>query len=243
MIYFFYGENQPEKKKALAELLESQGFESSNLPFVIGNDNWSESALEEHALNSGLFAAKNAIVLENIFVNKDAKDFILEKISVLKDSGNVFIFLELKAPKEILSLFKKEAESVVSFEPEHTGAVGREFNIFSLTDAFGKRDRKEAWIIFQKALSAEVAAEEIQGILFWQIKSMILSKDKKADDMTIKETGLNPFVFKKSAAYSKNFNSEELKNLSSNIVLLYHDAHRGLLDLNIGLEKFILESL
>ena len=243
MIYFFYGENQPKKKKALSELLESQGFKNSNPSFWVGSDNWSESSIEEHALSSGLFSTKNSIVLENIFENKDAKDFIFEKIKLLRDSDNIFIFLETKPPKEILSLFKKEAVSAVSFEPEEMSTSGREFNIFALTDAFGKRDKKEAWIIFQKAVMAEVAAEEIQGVLFWQIKSMILSKDKKADDAGAKETGLNPFVFKKSVAYSKNFTSEELKNLSSEIVALYHDAHRGLLDLNIGLEKFILESL
>ncbi len=243
MIYFFYGENQPEKKKALGELFESQGFKDANSHFLIGGDNWSESNIEELASSSGLFAAKNAIVLENILENKEARNFIFEKIELLKDSGNIFVFLEVKAPKELLSVLEKEAESIMSFEPEEVAVGGREFNIFSLADAFGKRDKKEAWIIFQKALSAEVAAEEMQGILFWQIKSMILSKDKKADEASMKETGLNPYVFKKSAAYSKNFTDRELKNLSSGITALYHDAHRGLLDLNIGLEKFILESL
>ena len=42
---------------------------------------------------------------------------------------------------------------------------GNEFNIFSLTDAVGARNKKEAWVLYQKALLAGVSAEEIFSFL------------------------------------------------------------------------------
>jgi len=56
---------------------------------------------------------------------------------------------------------------------------GREFNIFALTDALGARQKKDAWILYQKALGAGLSAEEIFFKIVWQVKSMLIAKKTK----------------------------------------------------------------
>jgi len=112
-----------------------------------------------------------------------------------------------------------------------------DFNIFSLGDALGKRDRKNLWILYEKAIASGISPEEIHGTLFWQVKSMILSKSAKDAE----EAVLKPYVFKKSNSYAKNFTSEELFAISSKLVDIYHEARRGVHDFGIALELFILQ--
>ena len=91
-------------------------------------------------------------------------------------------------------------------------------NVFGIADAFSNRNKIEAWILYREAVSQGIPPEEISGIIFWKIKTMILSG-------------------------SKFFSLDELKNNSSELVSLYHNAHRGESDFVIGLEQFILNSL
>jgi hypothetical protein len=110
------------------------------------------------------------------------------------------------------------------------------FNIFSLADALGERDRKKLWVLFQFALRQDISSEELAGVFFWQLKSMVVSRETK----NANEAGVSPYVFQKSKRYNKNFSPEEELRMASKIVVLYHNAHRGLVDFEKGLEKFIL---
>ena len=71
----------------------------------------------------------------------------------------------------------------------------------------GKRDKKGAWAEYQKVLKEGLVPEEIHGILFWQIKTMLLASSSKSSV----EADLNPFVFKKAKEFSKNYSEDELK--------------------------------
>ena len=106
-----------------------------------------------------------------------------------------------------------------------------------MTDALGARNQKRLWTLYQKAIRAGVVEEELHGLIFWQIKSMLLALS--APDAT--SAGLNPFVYSKAKGYAKNFTLDELKNLSSRLIKMYHQAHRGEVDFASELEKFFLE--
>jgi len=54
------------------------------------------------------------------------------------------------------------------------------------------------------------------------------------------ETGLNPFVFSKSKKYASNFSEHELSGLLQSLITIYHDAHRGMLDAELSIEKLML---
>ncbi len=109
--------------------------------------------------------------------------------------------------------------------------------MFSLTDALGRRDKKQLFVLYQKAKMNKSAAEEIHGILFWQIKAMLQAAAAK----NAQDSGLNPYVYQKSLASLKNFSEQELKAISSRLVSIYHEARRGMVDFDVALEKFILE--
>lgn len=90
----------------------------------------------------------------------------------------------------------------------------------------------------QKALKEGIVAEEILNILIWQTKNLLFVT--RGDDM--KSTGLSPFVYNKSKSYAKNFKSEELENISRELVTMFHESHLGL-ELEPNLEKFLLKTL
>ena len=114
---------------------------------------------------------------------------------------------------------------------------GKEFNIFVLTDALGARKKKEAWILYQKALSAGLSAEEIFFKLFWQVKSMLIA----ARTRNVGETDMKTFPYNKAKSFLKNFKSEELENLSENIIIGYQEARRGMGEMETLVEKTILK--
>src|SRR3989344_461017 len=114
--------------------------------------------------------------------------------------------------------------------------IKKKFNIFTLTDALGRRDKKGFWVLYQKAKLNNVSDEEVHGILFWQIKNMLLSFDAKDAEAA----GLNDFVFRKSLGFTKNYSYNELKKLLRELVFLYHDARKGIHKIDIALERFIL---
>ena len=113
---------------------------------------------------------------------------------------------------------------------------GNEFNIFSLTDAVGARNKKEAWVLYQKALLAGVSAEEIFFKLFWQVKSMLIVSKVKG----VGETDMKPFTYNKAKSFLKNFTQNELEKLSEDLVTGYILARRGGGEIETLIEKILL---
>ena len=105
--------------------------------------------------------------------------------------------------------------------------------MFSLTDALGNRDKKKLWTLYQKAIRTNAVPEELHGILFWQVKTMLLVSQKETKD-------LKPFAVSKAKKFIQNYSEEELQKLARNLVELYHDTRRGFVEFPIALEQFIL---
>lgn len=88
---------------------------------------------------------------------------------------------------------------------------GKEFNTFPLADAFGSKDKRKAWILYQQALLAGVVADRIFFTLMWKLKSMMSFR-----------------------------RDESLENLSLRMIIGYHQARRGEGEIETFLEKTIL---
>jgi DNA polymerase III delta subunit len=204
--------------------------------FEMDGDNFSVNGLEELIVSMGLFEQKYIIALDNIFQNKEAKEFILKRIKEIGLSENIFIFLEGELDKKTVTKIEKHSEKVQEFIKSIQNKKQKDFNIFSLTDAICRRDRKKAWVLFQQAVAEGVSPENIHGTIFWGIKSILLATSAKR----AKEAGLSPFVFSKSILFSKNFKEGELENISSRLVSVYHESRRGGMELSAALEIFIL---
>jgi hypothetical protein len=119
---------------------------------------------------------------------------------------------------------------------EKLALIGEKIDFFEFADALGRRDKRGLWVLFQDALAEQVSAEEINGIFFWQVKSMLLAKKCK----TAEDAGMKSFPFQKAREYSRNYKDGELEKLSSELVGMFHEAHRGNIDFHVALEKFIL---
>jgi hypothetical protein len=122
-------------------------------------------------------------------------------------------------------------------EEEQIKAKKSDFNIFALTDAVGARNKKDAWILYQKALASGMVADEIFWRIVWIVKSMLITTKTKSHT----ETDMKEFPYKKAKGFAKNFSKEELINLSEELVIGYHNARRGIGEIDSVIEKMILK--
>lgn len=236
MLYVLHGsdiEKGKDKLRELAQNLQSKKPDASF--FRIDDESFDTSQLSELMEGQGLFENKYIVVFDRVFANAEAKEVVLKNLVSIADSQNIFILFEGKLDKKTITRLEKRAEKIQVFEGKEKEKK-EDFNIFALTDALGRRDRKNLWVLYRKAKQKGIPDEEIHGILFWQVKSMLLADGAKNSD----DAGLNPFVYRKSLQFLKNYTEAEVKKLSSSLVSLSHDARRGLHEFDIALERFIL---
>ncbi len=252
MYYLFHGTDAAKARARMHDILEAGKKKRPDAEvFRVEGAGFQAGMIDEWSGGMGLFERKMIVVLDRAFENKEAAEAILDRAEALGASENMILILEGKLDKKSLAKLEKFAHKAEAFdEPKADGgrfmavksgggmsALGKDFNIFALTDALGARDRRQLWALFAKSQFREIAAEEISGVLFWQAKAMLLAGEEGA---TAASTGLSPFVFGKAKNYAKNYSPKELRELSSRLVSIYHDAHRGLHDFPIALERLAL---
>lgn len=239
MLYTFYGTDIRKSVEKAHALVHSLRTKRPDAAFVHADaDNWYPALIEEHLGGQGLFSNKYIIFLDRLMQNKEVEEVLGEWLAPMKESDNIFIILEGKLLTDMKKSVEKHAEkSVVSDISESAKAAKRDdFNIFALADAVGSRDAVKAWSIYRQAVDGGIEAENIAGTLFWQAKSMALAVETSSASVA----GLSPFVFTKSKRYAGNYSKRELAGLISDIITLYHDGHRGKRDLELALEKLVL---
>lgn len=235
MLYVFYGENGERAQGKFRAAIDSffKKHPDAGL-FEFDAELWDRGAVEELLAARGLFGTPAAVTLSRVFKNEEAQEYVLSHLPEFKRSTNAFFVLEGKLLKAAAQKVAKHAE----LAEECTGGVKAKEkpNPFVLADAVGRRNKKDAWLLLMRALAEGKQPEEIHGMLFWQVKAMILA----AASRDALHAGLNPFVFRKAESFARNFTEEELKTLVGKLATLYHDARRGGDELPIALEKFVL---
>ncbi len=237
MLYIFHGtdiKTSATKARALVNSLRAKKTEAAFIE--VDADHWNPAIVDEHAGGQGLFSAKSIVFLNRVTENAEAKENLPGFLDVMKDSDNVFIILEGKANADLKKSFEKHAEKIVVSDVAAADPFKKEFNIFTLADAVGGRDAFKSWTIYREALEKGNEPESIVGTLFWQIKSIMLAS--KAPSAVA--AGLSPFVYMKSKKYASNYSAGELKALSEELITLYHDAHRGMNDMELSIERVLL---
>ncbi|MDZ4284422.1 MAG: hypothetical protein U1A28_01195 [Patescibacteria group bacterium] len=191
----------------------------------------------------GLFEAKTIVVLDGACESAASREALVAAAPLLESSENAFVVFERGAvdaatAKVLVAVavktFRSPAPSV-----EGAGRGRRDYDpaLFALADALGERDKKALWVRYARARLIEgKAPEEIHNILCWQARAMLAASASSSAD----EAGLKPFVFSKSKRYAARFKPEELRSLAGDLVGLYHDARRGIEELDSALERFIL---
>lgn len=211
MIYVFYGQNFEERNLEIKN--RAEGTSVIRLPAL----NTTRELLLNYAEQNSLFGEVFTVILENPISESDIP-LDSELLDILKNSSSIFIFLEDSLLTEEVKKYKKYAEDVIKFELKTAPKKEIKENPFVLANLFGNKDKVGTWIAYRKAIERESGAEPIAGMLFWKVKSMILSG-------------------------SRNFSEQELKNQSKELIDIYHKSHLGILDMDIALEQFILKHL
>lgn len=250
MIYFFYGDDIGKSKanadKVISNLLSRK--KDVTLVKIIGEE-ITEQRIYELAESQALFVNKYIVFLYRLLDNAENKSAVLATLKEMKESENIFVICDILNPAkktelEIIKKITEKSEKSQEFKKpyrklnkkEELALIGEKISFFEFSDALGARKIKPLWTLYQDALIESVPAEEVHGIFYWQIKAMLLAKKCK----TAKEAGLKDFSFNKSKQFAKNYTEEELENLSSKMVSIYHDAHRGKADMYVALEKMIM---
>ena len=181
---------------------------------AVDADHWSRAAVEEHLGGQGLFSNKYIVFLDRVTENAEGKDELPGLLEAMNESANIFIVLEAKANAELKKSIDAHAEKAVLSDLAEKKS-GPEFNVFALGEALASRDSFKAWKLYREAIDGGSEPEAIAGMLFWKAKMMVTKGGGK-------------------------YSAEESKALLGQIIVLYHDAHRGLVDFELGLERMML---
>ncbi len=245
MIYLFYGTDKIKVRLIANKTIEVAKKKHTNAEFFkLNSDNFSLGKLEELIIGQGLFYSACIVLMDNLMGNKEINESLSKKISAIKESPNFFVFIEEKLNKKELEILTKNAQKSEEIslpkkkltKKEVLVAEGEKIDFFEFANALGQRDKKLLWTLYQEALHEDVASEEVHAIFFWQTKAMCSAL--QAPNAT--EAGLNPFVYGKAKICAKKYGEDRLKQMSSQLFEMYHEAHRGQVDFAVALERFIL---
>ena len=209
MIYLLLGNDAKAKKNYLKKI--NSGAE----PLFFTGSNLTKAELFNLAQSVSLFGGVETVIIDQL-LKESEEGYSSADLNILKESPTIFILLEEKLLAADLKKYSPKA-TILKFD-QPTLKVVPKTNIFQITDSFANRDKIGTWILYRDAILRGAVPEEISGLLFWKIKTLILNG-------------------------TKIFSKEELKSRSSQLVDLYHLAHRGETDFTIGLEQFILTAL
>lgn len=235
MFYFIYGDMQKGTAKARVTIESLLARQPNASRFKLDSDHWSDAEFQELLGGQGLFSERYIVELRRVFEREEITDTVLRSLKELAESPNVFMWVEPAVSAAHLKKIETHAAKVQEFKEVVRGAKP-EYNLFPLADALGERDKKRLWVGYIDALN-HAAVEEIHGVLFWQVKSMLLAtRAKDADD-----AGMKAFPFGKAKRFAKNYSYDELVQLSSRMLNVSHEARRGAHDFSIALERLLLE--
>jgi DNA polymerase III delta subunit len=235
MYYFLHGEDTKKAVDKAKQMVDSMVSKKPNASvFKLDEFNWESSLYQELLGGQALFENKYIVMISRVFDNPEAKDTLLDSLKELKNSENVFIWVEGEVDSKNLKKIEGSAEKVQSFEIK-LKTKKPDFNIFALSDALSKRDKKSLWVKYHEALEFQ-AVEEIHGTLFWQLKSMVI-----ASKTTLDKSGMKPFVYDKAKSGASKYTKEELEKMSEDLISISHDSRRGKHDFKVSMERFILE--
>ncbi len=216
MIYFLHGTDIDKARGKAHDLVDSLLKKKPDASFFkMNTENWSEATLQEYASGQGLFESKYIVFLDRICEDKKIKEDFVGRVKELGESTNIFIILEGKLDKATATKIEKKAEKTQEFLlPEKKK---EEYNAFALANAVGNRDRKNAWLLYRKAIDKGEAPEALHGMIFWKVKTMLMG------------------------GFAGVYSKEELYSLADRLVSVYHDSRRGVHELETGMEAFILQ--
>lgn len=237
MLFVFHGSDTQSartKTRALVDDLTAKKPDASVVSLDV--ESFSADRIPELLYGQGLFSQKYLVVLDGVLEDAANKTAVLEALPDIATSENVFVMREGKLDAATKKLLERHAKKVTVCNQKGTAGKPPMPITFQVADALGARDKKQLWAKYQEALVAGHVAEEIHGVLFWQIKSVLLASATSS----AAEAGMKDFPYQKAKRYAQKYSSEEMRAIANDLVVMYHEARQGKGELGAMLERWIL---
>lgn len=231
MINLFYGTDTIKvRQAALSQASKLAGAEGEVV--VIGEESYVAGVISDIAGASSLFGSVTVYVLDTPSSREDYQEEVVGMLEGLQTSNNQFVVIE----GGLLAADKKRWSKYASELTEHKAEADARFNTFAMADALAKKDKKSLWILLQEAKLAGQSAEEIIGVLWWQLKALRLAAITKS----AAEAGMKDYPYNKAKRALSTFAEGDLERLAKSLLTVYHEGHGGVVDIDLGLEKWCL---
>ena len=237
MLYVYYGDDiDAARKKVQATVASMLAKNPDALYFRITDDALSQFNFDELTGGQALFKSEYIVVLDTLLGSADGQEQVLANLEKIAAAPHPFFLLDGKILAPVRKKLEKHAHKVYEFTRTDQKKQDT-FNTFALTDALGEKDVKKLWTLFREAKHRGVSDEEIHGILFWMLKSMVLA----CTTPTPEHAGMKPFPYNKAKKFAAHFKSREhLSSLMREFVVMPQHTRRRGVSLEIELERFIL---
>ena len=235
MLLAFVGDDTTAARSALRDAVLRLKDEVPGANFVKFDDqNFTEEGALEAFVDGNLFAPKNVIILDDILSNPLGEAFYAKQDL---SSEHIVLVREISPKKALLSRLEKFGDIQVFALPKKDKKP--DFSAFALADAAMIRDRRTAWVEFEKSRRRGEAMEALHGMLFWAFKTLTtVSTQSRADALA---SGIKLYTYEKGVTGASRFKDGEIGSRLDELKEMYHRAHRGECDLEYSLEQFLLQ--
>lgn len=231
MLAVFHGNDQI-KVRSEAFLYLDKKIEPKQIIEKIEVETFTAGQLTAAAGTAVLFGLPPVFLLDGILRDEVAAEELLAVLKELAESAVLFVMVEEK----LTAPHKKSLEKVAKEIFEFKAVKENPFNIFDLTECLARKDKKQLWLLLQRAKNQNIRPEEIVGVLWWQLKTLRLASITK----TAEEAGVKDYPYRKAQQALRNFKENEVEDLSFKLLTLYHQSHLGHSNLELALEEWVL---
>ena len=231
MLKLYYGTDRQRVRDAATQFLEEHLSPDSTVT-TLDTQSFTPGQIADALGATSLFGGEQWFVIDTPSANAELAEEVKNALQEMSESQNTFIIMEgaLLAPaKKAYAKYAASSEEFTANKPER-------FNTFAMADALASKDRRQLWVLLQAAKENGQAAEEIIGILWWQLKALRLASVTSSAS----EAGMKDFPYNKAKRSLAKFASGDVTKLSQSLLELYHDGHSGTRDIDLALEEWVL---
>ena len=233
MIQLFIGEDTQKARKEARECFEQAKSEYPEALISVFDDVSFDSALATDAfISENLFGGINILYFDGLLDDPEGESFYRNTI---QDTTHLVVIREKVMPKDLLLFFQRISEIK---EYPLIKKIEKRDNSFAIADAVGARDKKRAWVEFERLRRRGAAMEEVHGTIFWAFKSMHIALVLPKPEAFA--TGMKDFTYRNYYGFAKKYLKKELEDKLSELKDIYHMGHRGEGELGVLIEQFLL---
>jgi hypothetical protein len=234
MIHLFYGTDFGAARSQAKAQIATHTKGGDTLVYLDSN-NFTPESLDECVSTQGLFSARCVVDMKDICELAERRDIVLERIEDMAASPNVFVWTERGLDAKTSAVVKKHTQTFKEFAAKAKGKDNAPVT-FAFATLCAQKDKKRAWEMYVSRVREESAPEESCGTLIWQYKMIMLAH--VSSDAA--EVGASPYAYSNAKRLAQKVSKKEAAATLRDLISLYHDAHRGKVDLEAGIERFVL---